>query len=171
MQADGKKLKFSKTLWVQYEGVDTSEEGDQVCLEGRGEDSYVKVFNQYGRLLKLYTFSGGHWTDSETGQAPAGFDETQAGHLSAPAPAMATAKAPAKKPAKKAPAKKPAKKPAAKPKKRSAAAAKSRSATVTAKGTAKKKPAKAVKKKAPAKKKSAAKKAAAKPKRKAAKRR
>ena len=162
MQADGKKLKFSKTLWVQYEGVDTSEEGDQVCLEGRGEDSYVKVFNQYGRLLKLYTFSGGHWTDSETGQAPAGFDETQAGHLSAPAPAMATAKAPAKKPAKK---------PAAKPKKRSAAAAKSRSATVTAKGTAKKKPAKAVKKKAPAKKKSAAKKAAAKPKRKAAKRR
>ena len=60
MQVDGSKLKFDKTLWVQYEGVDSAEEGDQLAVTARSDDAYVKVFNQFGRLLKLYTFANGH---------------------------------------------------------------------------------------------------------------
>jgi hypothetical protein len=126
MQVDGSKLKFDKTLWVQYEGVDSAEEGDQLVVTARSDDAYVKVFNQFGRLLKLYTFANGHWIDSETGTEPAGFDERQAGRLTAQ-PAAAPA----------------ARKPAAKAKKKkAAAAARSGAAMMMAKRRAKKKPAK-----------------------------
>jgi hypothetical protein len=124
MQVDGNRLKFDKTLWVQYEGVDSAEEGDQLVVTARSDDAYVKVFNQFGRLLKLYTFSNSHWIDSETGTEPAGFDERQAGRLTAQ-PAAAPA----------------ARKPAAK-KKKAAAAARSGAAMMMAKRKGKKKPAK-----------------------------
>jgi DNA topoisomerase I len=81
MQVEGSKLKFEKTLWVQFEGVDSSEEGDLLVVQGRSEDSYVKVFNQFGRLLKLFTFSTGRWVDSETNAEPANVDMSQAGRL------------------------------------------------------------------------------------------
>jgi len=81
MQVEGSKLKFEKTLWVQFEGVDTSEEGDLLVVQGRSDDSYVKVFNQFGRLLKLFTFSNGRWVDSETNAEPTNLDLSQAGRL------------------------------------------------------------------------------------------
>jgi hypothetical protein len=81
MQVEGNKLKLDKTLWVQFEGVDSAEEGDLMVYTGRSEDSYVKVFNQFGRLLKLYTFGGGKWIDTETNAEPASLDESQAGRL------------------------------------------------------------------------------------------
>jgi hypothetical protein len=81
MQVEGSKLKFEKTLWVQFEGVDTSEEGGLLVVQGRSDDSYVKVFDQFGRLLKLFTFSNGRWVDSETNAEPTNLDLSQAGRL------------------------------------------------------------------------------------------
>jgi len=89
MQVEGSKLKFEKTLWVQFEGVDTSEEGGQLVVQGRSDDSYVKVFNQFGRLLKLFTFSNGRWVDSETNAEPTNLDLSQAGRLPMPPAASA----------------------------------------------------------------------------------
>lgn len=81
MQVAGSKLKFEKDLWVQFEGVDSSEEGGLLVVQGRSNDSYVKVFNQFGRLLKLFTFSDGRWVDSETNAEPTNLDLSQAGRL------------------------------------------------------------------------------------------
>ena len=106
MQVAGSKLKFEKTLWVQFEGVDTSEEGGLLVVQGRSDDSYVKVFNQFGRLLKLFTFSNGRWVDSETNAEPTNLDLSQAGRLpmhpaasAAPTPGTRAKAAPKKRPA------------------------------------------------------------------------
>ena len=106
MQVEGSKLKFEKTLWVQFEGVDTSEEGDLLVVQGRSDDSYVKVFNQFGRLLKLFTFSNGRWVDSETNAEPTNLDLSQAGRLpmrsapeAVPAPGTRAQAARSKRPA------------------------------------------------------------------------
>jgi len=164
MKVDGNKLKFEKTLWVQFEGVDTSEEGTLVVVQPRSDDAYVKVFNQFGRLLKLYTFANGQWIDSETGMAPTGFDESQAGRLTtqptaapavrskAPARAKQKAASAARSGASKSTAKKKAKKAGTK----SAAKSKSGGVRMVAKKKAvkKKTAGKARKAKKPAKKKS-----------------
>lgn len=93
MQVEGKTLTIGKSLWVQYGGVDVTEQGDRLSLTGRDEDAYLKVLNHFGRVLKLYTFEGGRWLDADTGLAAQPFDEAQAGRLPA---------APAGKPAGKA---------------------------------------------------------------------
>jgi hypothetical protein len=96
MQVDGKTLAFDKSLWVQYGGVDV-EERDGLCrVTGREEEGYLKVFNHFGRLLKLYTFEDGLWTDVDTGGAPLPFDESQTGRLPAGAgPSAPDGKVPA----------------------------------------------------------------------------
>ena len=100
-------LTFSRALWVQYGGVDATEQGARIVVTGRDEDSYLKVFNHFGRVLKLYTFEGGRWIDTDTGMRPQPLDESQAGRLpetaapAAPRPApRAGAKAGAKPAAK-----------------------------------------------------------------------
>ncbi len=138
MQVEGNKLKLDKTLWVQFEGVDSAEEGDLMVYTGRSEDSYVKVFNQFGRLLKLYTFGGGKWIDTETNAEPASLDESQAGRLTGQA-AAATAKP--KLPARKSAAARP-RAAARRPKKKAAPkrkAAAKRKITAQRKPTAKRK--------------------------------
>jgi hypothetical protein len=85
MQVSGKTLTFDRTLWVQYDGVDVQASGSQVAITGRDEESYLKVLNHFGRVLKLYTFEDGRWVDADTGGAAQPFDETQAGRLTAAA--------------------------------------------------------------------------------------
>ncbi len=87
MQVEGKKLRFGNTLWVQHGGAKVSQQNDTVLVEGIDEDSYLKIFNNFGRVLKLYTFEpeAGRWIDSATGAAPAPLDETLAGHVPPPA--------------------------------------------------------------------------------------
>jgi hypothetical protein len=159
MQVAGSKLKFEKTLWVQFEGVDSSEEGGLLVVQGRSNDSYVKVFNQFGRLLKLFTFSNGRWVDSETNAEPVNLDLSQAGRLpmhpaaSAAPAAGKRAKAVAKKrpaAARAARAKSMAKHPA---KKSAKPVSKSKGKSMVMKKKATKSKAKTAKKKAPAKKK------------------
>lgn len=81
MQAEGDKLTFPRDLWVQYGEVDVEESDGAVTVRGRGEDSYVKVLNPFGRLHRLYTFTDGHWVDADTGGEPAPLDEEEVGHL------------------------------------------------------------------------------------------
>jgi hypothetical protein len=163
MQVEGSKLKFEKTLWVQFEGVDTSEEGDLLVVQGRSDDSYVKVFNQFGRLLKLFTFSTGRWVDSETNAEPANLDLSQAGRLpmrpaaaAAPTPGTRGTAARSKRPvAKKAVRKTKAK---AKAKKSAKSASKAKGKSMVMKKKAKKPAVKKAAKKKPAAKKKAKKK-------------
>jgi len=162
MQVEGSKLKFEKTLWVQFEGVDTSEEGDLLVVQGRSDDSYVKVFNQFGRLLKLFTFSNGRWVDSETNAEPANLDLSQAGRLpmrpaavAAPTPGTRAKAARSRPPAKKAVRKTKAK---AKAKKSAKPASKAKGKSMVMKKKAKKPAKKAAPKKKTAAKKKAKKK-------------
>lgn len=83
MEVADKTLAFDRGLWVQYGGVDVAEDGARIVVTGRDEDSYLKVFNHFGRVLKLYTFEAGRWVDADTGMAPQPLDEAQAGHLPA----------------------------------------------------------------------------------------
>ncbi len=137
MKVENKKLRFSNTLWVQHGGVKVKREGDAVVLEAVDEESYLKVFNHFGRVLKLYTYEtdSNQWIDSATGAAPRQLDESLAGRV--PPPIETAKKSPKETPGKS----------TARPK---ATAAKAKSAAVkkTAKGksasakkTAKAKPA------------------------------
>lgn len=102
MEVADKTLAFDRGLWVQYGGVDVAEDGARIVVTGRDEDSYLKVFNHFGRVLKLYTFEDGRWVDSDTGATPGGFDDHLAGYVSeAPPLPGAPAAAPAAKSARK----------------------------------------------------------------------
>jgi hypothetical protein len=87
MEVKGKKLQFARTLWVQFGGVKAHEGKDTVSIEGVDDESYLKVFNHFGRVHKLFTFEDGKWIDTDTGAEPTGLDESLAGHVAAePAP-------------------------------------------------------------------------------------
>ena len=99
MQIEGKTLSFDKSLWVQFGGVDIEERGEQIAVTGQDEESYLKVFNHFGRLLKLYTFENGNWLDADTALPAQPFDDSRAGRLpptavAAVSPARARSKAP-----------------------------------------------------------------------------
>ena len=81
MQIEGKTLSFDKSLWVQFGGVDIEERGEQIAVTGQDEESYLKVFNHFGRLLKLYTFENGNWLDADTALPAQPFDDSRAGRL------------------------------------------------------------------------------------------
>jgi sRNA-binding protein len=83
MEVSGKTIRFPNTLWVQHGGVKVKNEGGLVALEGIDEDSYLKIFNHFGRVLKLYTFENDQWVDAATGAAPTTLDESVAGHVAA----------------------------------------------------------------------------------------
>ena len=105
MEISGKTIRFPDTLWVQHGGVNVKHEEGAVAVAGVDEDSYLKVFNHFGRVLKLYTFEDGQWVDSATGAAPMALDESLAGHVpAAPKPAAAKATKAQKTPLKKKPA-------------------------------------------------------------------
>ena len=137
MKVSDKTLAFDKHLWVQFDGVDVKETGGEVKLTARDEEAYLKVFNHFGRVLKLFIFENGQWVDSDTGLAAKPFDELQAGRLPEAPPGATRIKAGGKKAAKsKAPKKKAAKKPAAikaaAPKKAKATATKATATKATA---------------------------------------
>ena len=56
MEVSGKTIKFSNTLWVQHGGVRVKNEKETVLVEGVDDESYLKIFNHFGRVLRLYTF-------------------------------------------------------------------------------------------------------------------
>ena len=83
MEVSGKTIKFSNTLWVQHGGVRVKNEKDTVLVEGVDDESYLKIFNHFGRVLRLYSFEEGQWVDSATGATPTTLDESLAGQVPA----------------------------------------------------------------------------------------
>ena len=81
MEIEGKEIRFAHDLWVQYGGVRVAEKGQRMQVEGVDEESYLKVLNHFGRVLKLFTFEGGQWVDADTGLPARGVDEAQAGRI------------------------------------------------------------------------------------------
>lgn len=81
IEKDGKQLRLPATLWVQHGDVKISRKGEDILVEGKNEDAYLKILNHFGRVLKLFTFESGIWEDAETGGLPTGFDTTLAGWL------------------------------------------------------------------------------------------
>ncbi|MDH4246715.1 MAG: hypothetical protein OEW39_02735 [Deltaproteobacteria bacterium] len=81
MKVSGRTLEFDGSLWVQHAGVTVERHGGTVAVTATDEEAYLKVFNHFGRLLKLYTFEGGRWVDTDTGGDPLPLDEFEAGHL------------------------------------------------------------------------------------------
>jgi len=99
MQAEGKRLRFDSTLWVQTGGVRTERIDGNTVAEAIEDEAFVKVLNHFGRALKLYVFENDAWVDADTGAAPAAFDAALAGRIAPPAEAPP---APRPKPAAKA---------------------------------------------------------------------
>ena len=97
MDTDAKQLHFPKSLWVEHRGVRVSERAGTVTIEGVDEDSTLKVFNAFGRVLKLYTFEGGRWIDVDTGGPPGPLDDREAGRLPGSPEAASPPAAPRKK--------------------------------------------------------------------------
>lgn len=154
MEVRGTEITIGSHIWVQYDGVKVQRQKNTLILTGQDDDSYLKVFNHFGRLLKLYTFEGGRWVDAETGMDALPFDETQAGELPH-ATVSQSAQAPAKNGAE--PGGKPKPPAAAKPKSTPKAAAKASAkptsaAKAAAKATAAAKPAVAPKPSGPSRK-------------------
>ncbi|MDH5753368.1 MAG: hypothetical protein OEZ59_13240 [Deltaproteobacteria bacterium] len=85
MKVSERTLEFDATLWVQHSGVDVARRGDNLAVTAREEEAWLKVFNHFGRLHKLYIFEEGRWIDGDTGAPPEALDEAEAGHLAAPA--------------------------------------------------------------------------------------
>jgi len=85
MRAEPDTLHLDRTLWVQYGGVDAHADGNELVLTARNdldpEEVYCKVFNHFGRVLKLFTFEQGRWVDAATGAPPGPFDESLAGRI------------------------------------------------------------------------------------------
>ncbi|MBI3993947.1 MAG: hypothetical protein HY342_11790, partial [Candidatus Lambdaproteobacteria bacterium] len=74
MHCDGKTITFDRTLWVQHGEVDVEPRGDQVAVTPRNDDAFLKIFNHFGRVLKLFVVEQGAWVDADTGQAPGEVD-------------------------------------------------------------------------------------------------
>lgn len=123
LEAKGKKLSYSKTLWADHGGVRVKEGKETITVEGVDEDSFVKIFSHFGRVLKLYTFENGGWVDVETGAVPTDFDESMAGTV-IPAPLAKDAKKAKKAPPSRAAPARPPGQGATPPKARVGAAAK-----------------------------------------------
>ena len=81
MQCDGKTITFARNLWVQHGGVQVRQRGDQVAVTLRDDDAFLKIFNHFGRVLKLFVAEAGAWVDTDTGQAPGVVDLSQAGYV------------------------------------------------------------------------------------------
>ena len=81
MEFDGKRISYAQEIWVQHGGVTVLEKAGRITVEGLDDESYFKVFNHFGRVLKLFTFENGHWIDTETGLEAKGLDDSHAGRI------------------------------------------------------------------------------------------
>ena len=81
MEFEGKQILYAPEIWVQHGGVTVVEKAGRITVEGLDDESYFKVFNHFGRVLKLFTFENGHWIDAETGLEAKGLDDSQAGRI------------------------------------------------------------------------------------------
>ena len=93
MEINGKTITLDASLWAQYDNVSVSTTGGKVILQGRDEESYLKIFNHFGRVLILLVFEDGQWVEAGSGRAVQHVDLSQAGYVAGPGPSVGQAKA------------------------------------------------------------------------------
>lgn len=86
MEIDGKTITLDASLWAQYDNVAVRSAGDKIVLEGRDEESYLKIFNHFGRVLTLLVFEEGQWVEAGSGTPVHHVDLSQAGFVAAATP-------------------------------------------------------------------------------------
>jgi hypothetical protein len=87
MQANGARLEFDATLWVQWHHTHAWVESGRVLAEPLNGGAVVSVYDAWGRVLGRYGFRHGEWRHVDTGAAPESLDEGMAGRV-APAHAL-----------------------------------------------------------------------------------
>ena len=79
MKIDDKRVTFSKSLNVKFEGEIVDESDTHLTIEGIGEDSYLKIFNPFRGVAKLLLFENERWVDAETFNDISNFDFSSLG--------------------------------------------------------------------------------------------
>jgi len=79
MKIEEKRLTFPKSLKVKYDGKIVDESKTHITLEGVGEDSYLKIFNPFRGVARLFLFENNVWVDAETSSAVSNFDFSSLG--------------------------------------------------------------------------------------------
>ena len=79
MKIENKRVTFLKTITVKYAGKIVEETDTHLTLEGKDEDSYLKIFTPFRGVAKLLLFENDNWVDAENSSAVSNFDLSSLG--------------------------------------------------------------------------------------------
>jgi hypothetical protein len=79
MKIEEKRVTFPKSLSVKYAGKIVDETETHLTLEGKDEESYLKIFTPFRGVAKLLLYENDHWVDAETLSSIANFDFSSLG--------------------------------------------------------------------------------------------
>ena len=79
MKIEDKRVTFPKSLSVKYAGKIVDETETHLTLEGKDEESYLKIFTPFRGVAKLLLYENDHWVDAETLSSIANFDFSSLG--------------------------------------------------------------------------------------------
>ena len=61
-----KRIIFPTSLDVKFSGKLIKETKLEITLEGKDEESYLKIYNPFHRVAKLILYEGDTWVDSDS---------------------------------------------------------------------------------------------------------
>ena len=79
MKIEDKRVTFPKSLSVKYAGKIVEETDTHLTLEGKDEDSFLKIYSPFRGVAKLLLFENDQWVDAETSSAISNFDLSSLG--------------------------------------------------------------------------------------------
>ena len=79
MKIEDKRVTFPKSLSVKYAGKIVEETDTHLTLEGKDEDSFLKIYSPFRGVAKLLLFENNQWVDAETSSAISNFDLSSLG--------------------------------------------------------------------------------------------
>ena len=79
MEIDEKRVTFSRSLTVKYDGKIIEKSDTHITIEGESDDSYIKIFNPFRGVAKLLLFENERWVDAETSNGISNFDFSSMG--------------------------------------------------------------------------------------------
>ena len=79
MKIEDKRVTFPKSLSVKYAGKIVEETDTHLTLEGKDEDSFLKIYSPFRGVAKLLMFENDQWVDAETSSSVSNFDLSSLG--------------------------------------------------------------------------------------------
>ena len=79
MKIEDKRVTFPKSLSVKYAGKIVEETDTHLTLEGKDEESYLKIFTPFRGVAKLVLYENERWVDAETLSSISNFDFSSLG--------------------------------------------------------------------------------------------